>query len=85
MTHNDLHRYDDMLTLPHPVSRTRRPMNRPDRAAQFSPFAALVGLDSAIARTAQGSAESIEFSQYGDEMLEWNLQILQMQHEDFSA
>ncbi|MBE5804565.1 MAG: hypothetical protein E7316_08655 [Clostridiales bacterium] len=81
----DTHRYDDMLALAHPVSPRHRPMNRPDRAAQFSPFAALVGLDAAIDHTARNKAEEVEFSQYTDELLEWNLQILQMQYDDSNA
>lgn len=40
--------YEDMLKLPHPVSRTRKPMDRLDRAAQFAPFAALTGHGAAI-------------------------------------
>lgn len=44
--------YDDILHLPHPVSR-RAPMSRLDRAAQFAPFAALTGYDDAIAETAR--------------------------------
>lgn len=74
--------YSDILHLPHPVSPRHRPMNRPDRAAQFSPFAALVGLDAAIDRTARTRRDDVEYSQYTDELLEWNLQILQMQYDD---
>lgn len=53
MPYPDTHRYDDLLRLPHPVSRTHRPMNVPDRAAQFSPFAALVGLEDTLSETAR--------------------------------
>lgn len=73
--------YCDMLHLSRPLP-LRRPMPQADRAAQFSPYAALVGLDSAISRTAQANSEEIEFSQYADELLEWQLQINQMQEED---
>ena len=43
--------YDDILHLPHPVSSRHAPMSRADRAAQFSPFAALTGYDAAIEET----------------------------------
>lgn len=42
------HKYDDMLDLPHPVSKRRGRMSAVDRAAQFSPFAALTGFDDVI-------------------------------------
>lgn len=45
--------YDDMIDLPHPVSRTHAPMPQRDRAAQFSPFAALTGYDEVIRETAR--------------------------------
>lgn len=40
--------YEDILNLPHHVSKTRPQMSMLDRAAQFSPFAALTGYDDAI-------------------------------------
>jgi hypothetical protein len=39
--------YDDMLHLPHHVSQRHPQMSLHDRAAQFSPFAALTGYDAA--------------------------------------
>ena len=42
------HKYDDIISLPHPVSPRRTPMSRIDRAAQFSPFAALTGYEAVI-------------------------------------
>ena len=36
-------RYDDIINLPYHVSPTRKQMSMHDRAAQFAPFAALVG------------------------------------------
>ena len=41
-------KYDDIINLPHHVSQTRPQMSMIDRAAQFSPFAALTGYDAAI-------------------------------------
>jgi len=46
-------RYDDIINLPHHVSPTRKRMSMHDRAAQFAPFAALVGYDDAVAETAR--------------------------------
>lgn len=43
--------YEDIINLPHHVSKTRPQMSMPDRAAQFSPFAALTGYDAAINET----------------------------------
>lgn len=45
--------YADMLDLPHHVSDHRRPMSMENRAAQFSPFAALVGYGDAVLETAR--------------------------------
>ena len=49
----DDHRYDDMLCLPHHVSPRRSRMSDWDRAAQFSPFAALTGYDATVRETAR--------------------------------
>lgn len=49
-------RYDDIIHLPHHVSKTRKPMPMINRAAQFAPFAALTGHDEAIAETARQTA-----------------------------
>ncbi len=43
--------YDDIIGLPHPVSRRHPQMSLQDRAAQFAPFAALKGFDEEIDRT----------------------------------
>ena len=43
--------YDDIISLPHPEPRTHPRMSLHDRAAQFSPFAALTGHSAAIAGT----------------------------------
>ena len=48
-----MNRYDDIINLPHHVSPTRKRMSMHDRAAQFAPFAALVGYDDAVAETAR--------------------------------
>ena len=40
--------YEDIIALPHHVSRRHRPMPLADRAAQFAPFAALTGYEEAV-------------------------------------
>ncbi len=45
--------YDDIIHLPHHVSKTRKRLSAASRAAQFSPFAALTGYDDAIRETAR--------------------------------
>ena len=55
-------RYDDIINLPHHVSKTRTPMSMENRAAQFAPFAALTGHDAAIAETARLTSEKPELS-----------------------
>lgn len=45
--------YDDLLPLPHPTSKTHRRMSRQDRAAQFSPFAALTGYEAVVKEAAR--------------------------------
>ena len=51
--------YSDIIHLPHHVSKTHPQMSMHDRAAQFSPFAALTGYDSAILETARLTKEKI--------------------------
>ncbi len=53
------HVYDDIINLPHHVSTTRPHMSIAERAAQFSPFAALTGHGDAIRETARLTEERI--------------------------
>ena len=46
-------RYDDIINLPHHISAKHSHMPISDRAAQFAPFAALVGHDQSIAETSR--------------------------------
>lgn len=46
-------KYDDIINLPHHVSTKRPQMSRSARAAQFAPFAAIVGLDDEMEETAR--------------------------------
>lgn len=49
----DIHAYDDIIGLPRPFSKKHPPMPPENRAAQFSPFAALTGYDDLIDETAR--------------------------------
>lgn len=57
--------YEDIADLPHHVSTVHPPMDIRNRAAQFSPFAALTGYEDAIAEEARLTDGQIELS---DEM-----------------
>ena len=70
------HCYDDIINLPHYVS-TKHPHMAPlDRAAQFSPFAALTGHEAAIKETARLTEERLEFEEDEKELLDAKLQII---------
>jgi len=45
--------YDDILYMEHPVSKKHPQMSMINRAAQFSPFAALTGYEDAVDETAK--------------------------------
>lgn len=55
-------KYDDVLNMPHHVSSTRPHMSMHDRAAQFSPFAALTGYDNTVKETARLTDEKLELT-----------------------
>lgn len=62
MENQDNHRYDDIINLPNPTSKKHPRMFLYDRAAQFSPFAALTGHEAAIKETARQTDEKLMLS-----------------------
>lgn len=68
--------YDDIINLPHHVSATRPRMSSENRAAQFSPFAALIGYDEAIKETARFTDERIELDESTIAALDMKLRML---------
>ncbi len=68
--------YDDIIHLPRHISAKHPQMARIDRAAQFSPFAALTGYDSAIKETSRLTAERTELDEYEKDLLNDKLQIV---------
>lgn len=77
MSMEDTSRYDDIISLPHHVSTRRPRMPMPNRAAQFSPFAALTGYEDSIRETARLTDTRIELDECAKAALDAKLQILQ--------
>ena len=69
--------YRDIINLPRHVSDRRRPMGRRERAAQFSPFAALTGYDAVIAESGRLTGRRIELSEDSKAVLDRKQQLLQ--------
>ena len=68
--------YDDIINLPHHVSKTRPPMSMLERAAQFSPFQTLTGYGAAIQETARLTEDKIELGEEDIALLNTRLKIL---------
>lgn len=64
-----MEKYKDIINLPHYKSKKRPQMSNYDRAAQFSPFAALTGHDEAIKETARLTDKKIELDETTKTML----------------
>ena len=74
--------YEDIIHLPHHRSKHRPHMSLHDRAAQFSPFAALTGFDAAIEETGRLIDRRVEQEEYGFSILDRKLALLLEQLED---
>ena len=70
-------KYDDIIDLPHPTSQNHPRMSLYDRAAQFSPFAALTGHSAAIAETGRLTDRRVELDEYEVARVDAELQRLQ--------
>ena len=71
-----LEKYNAIMNLQHHVSKTRPQMPMSDRAAQFAPFAALTGYDSAIKETGRLTDERIELDEGALTALNMRYQLL---------
>ena len=69
-------KYNEIMGLPHHVSKTRPQMPMSDRAAQFAPFAALTGYDAAIKKTGRLTVERIELDVEALSALDMKYQLL---------
>ena len=76
MNNQDTHKYDDIINLPHHVSKSHPQMSLLNRAAQFSPFAALTGHEAAIQETARLTDSFIELDEDRKERLNEQLQMI---------
>lgn len=72
-------KYDDIIDLNRPQYIDLPPMSMHDRAAQFSPFAALVGYEDAVAETARLTDARREMLE--DEIAELNRQLAELTEE----
>jgi hypothetical protein len=61
--------YDDIINLPHHVSKSHAQMSMMNRAAQFAPFAALTGHSAAIEETARLTDEQQELAEEDSDAL----------------
>ena len=68
--------YADILHLPHHQAADRKHMSMYDRAAQFSPFAALTGFDGVIAETGRLTDRKIELSESDKVLLDQKLTLI---------
>lgn len=73
----DASRYHDIIDLPHHVSTYRPRMPMLNRAAQFSPFAALTGYEDSIREAARLTDARIELDECAKAALDAKLQIIQ--------
>ena len=69
-------KYADIINQSRPISPKHPPMSMLNRAAQFSPFAALTGYDAAVKETARLTDEKIVLDEYAKSMLSDRLQII---------
>jgi hypothetical protein len=79
---SDIHDYDDIINLPRHVSETHPHMSLADRAAQFSPFAALTGYEDAIKEAGRIVDEKIELSEEEKEEINRKLNYLNEHKKD---
>lgn len=72
-------KYDDIIDLPHHISKKHPQMSLEARAAQFAPFAALTGYDDAVKETARLTNERIDLDDEAKMMLDAKLQVIREQ------
>lgn len=74
---SDDKKYDDIINLPHHVSKKHKQMSLDARSAQFAPFSALTGYDDVIEETVRLTNEKIEIDENIKIVLDEKLQIIE--------
>lgn len=69
-------KYADIINMPHHVSPNRPRMSDIDRAAQFSPFAALTGYDSTVAEAGRLTDKKLNISEDMKTVLNEKMQMI---------
>lgn len=69
--------YEDIIDMPRPKSKTKKPMSLTERAAQFAPFAALSGHNEELRETARLTSDKIELDEMEKELLSVKLKTLE--------
>lgn len=82
---NNANDYSDIINHPHHISTKRPQMSRLNRAAQFSPFAALTGYDDLIVEASRLTDSQTEISESQKEELDRKLNLLFRQEEKLEA
>lgn len=77
--------YEDISHLPHPTSKKHPRMSMEERAAQFSPFAALTGFGGVIRETGRLTDARVELGESDQAELERTLNFLDSQEEEHPA
>jgi len=80
----DKSKYEDIIHLPHHVSSKRSQMSLKDRAAQFAPFAAVVGHEKAVKETARLTEQRRELDEMEKAIINEQLREIEAQLPDGS-
>ena len=70
-------KYDDIINMPHHISKKHQRMSLENRSAQFAPFAALTGYEDEVEETARITDKRIEITDEIKSTINMRLQIIQ--------
>ena len=70
-------KYDEIINIPHFDPKNHKRMSMKERAAQFSPFAALTGYSESVKETARLTKSKIELSEDMKYEIDMKLQLIE--------